>query len=152
MWMQEMSQAEQIRGQKCREVQSRSRCWPLLAAVLMATSVACTQVRVSVGSVPRAEPCEWVREGQSTRADVLRVFGPPDRIERHRVGEVFSYEFSRRMSRSLTLGDPFVTQLILFGFTRTAELTQRFVVMFDRQGIVENVASALPRPSCSSAD
>jgi hypothetical protein len=112
----------------------RSEC-ALLALLGMLLS-GCEVVRVYQGSQLTADPYEWINSGQTTKADVLRVFGPPDLIQRQLDGDVFTYAYLRKDTRTFTIEEPVITDLEFLSYTRIDEKTDRLVVLFDRAGIV----------------
>jgi len=77
--------------------------------------------------------------GKTTKSDVLRDLGPPDRLVRQYDGEVFVYEYIRRNESTLELEEPVFTHLTVFEYTRVNEKNDRMVVFFDRSGIVAGV-------------
>ncbi|GIW40541.1 MAG: hypothetical protein KatS3mg076_1118 [Candidatus Binatia bacterium] len=113
-----------------------SGTWVPLVALALA---ACSIGRVHWGSPLRGDPAE-IREGESTKEDVLRVLGPPDRILHQTDGDVFVYSYVRRNVSSLSLRDPFFTRQFLFGYRRDFEGHDRVVVLFDLVGRVRAVA------------
>lgn len=83
---------------------------------------------------------EGLEPGRSTRADVLRLLGPPDEIfwsreekEGPRYEQAFRYEHD--VSRSTLLF------LVIFGTWRNDTKRDEVVVFFDSAGVVENVSS-----------
>jgi hypothetical protein len=109
--------------------------WVLGAAALLA---GCEITRVYQGSQLRADPNEWIINGQTTKGDVLRVFGPPDRIQRQLDGDIFTYSYMRRDSRRFRLQSPVVTNFQFLSYTRIDEKADRMVVLFDRMGVVSS--------------
>jgi hypothetical protein len=90
------------------------------------------------GSPLRADPSTLV-EGQSVRADVLRLFGPPTRIIHQTNGDAFEYSYERYNYSALKLQDP-ITGVNWFTYTREFENRDRVLVIFDFTGVVRNVA------------
>ena len=108
-----------------------------LAALVLAS--ACTLVRTYSGNeLPPAVDVR-IEAGRSTKADVLRELGPPDRLVRQYDGDVFVYAYIRRNVDTLELSEPVFTRLTIFSYTRTQEKSDRMVVLFDRNGIVTGV-------------
>jgi len=109
-----------------------------LALLLCLTLIgpACTIGRRYVGSEIREDPFENIVVDRSTRGDVLRHFGPPDRILRQTTGDVFIYRFDQRNSTRLSVEESFVTDLELFTWDKVQEKSDRLVVFFDREGVV----------------
>jgi hypothetical protein len=109
-----------------------------LAALAALGLAACTITRDYIGSPLRADPAQEIHPGSTEIADVLRVFGPPDRILRHTTGEVFVYRFQRRNSETLVIEEPVITNFEIFSYSRTREKEDRLVVLFDRDGHVRS--------------
>ena len=67
------------------------RCTSALAALLLLAASGCTLVRTYAGNeLPPVVDAQIVA-GKSTKADVLRDLGPPDRLLRQYDGDVFVY-------------------------------------------------------------
>ena len=113
------------------------RAW--LAAAALALSSACTLVRTYSGNELAPGIEARIVSGQSTKAEVLRDLGPPDRLVRQYDGDVFVYAYIRRNADTLELSEPVFTGLTLFSYTRTQEKSDRMVVLFDRNGVVTGV-------------
>jgi len=114
-----------------------ARALATLAALVLAS--ACTLVRTYSGNeLPPAIDAQ-IEAGRSTKADVLRDLGPPDRLVRQYDGDVFVYAYIRRNADTLELSEPVFTGLTLFSYTRTQEKSDRMVVLFDRNGVVTGV-------------
>jgi outer membrane protein assembly factor BamE (lipoprotein component of BamABCDE complex) len=116
------------------------RCARALASLAaLALASACTLVRTYSGNeLPPAIDAQ-IEAGRSTKADVLRDLGPPDRLVRQYDGDVFVYAYIRRNVDTLELSEPVFTRLTIFSYTRTQEKSDRMVVLFDRNGIVTGV-------------
>ncbi len=98
----------------------------------------CTIGRYYNGVPLRADPSA-LQEGESTRHDVLTVFGPPDRILQNASGDTFIYEYERENYSSFRLQDPII-RFTWFTYTRSLGQRDRLVVVFDLSGIVRGVA------------
>jgi len=98
----------------------------------------CTIGRVYYGSPLRATPAD-LAEGQSTRHDVLRLFGPPTEIMHQTDGDAFVYTYQRYNYSSFHLQDP-ITGINWFTYSRELENRDRLVVFFDFTGVVRSVA------------
>ncbi|HVM95530.1 MAG TPA: hypothetical protein VMT89_04030 [Candidatus Acidoferrales bacterium] len=98
----------------------------------------CTIARYYEGT-PLQGQVASLKEGQSTRSDVLREFGPPTQIMHQTNGEAFVYTYLRWNYSSLHLRDP-ITGINWFTYTREFENRDRLLVVFDFGGIVRNVA------------
>ena len=112
----------------------RTRRAALLA--LAAALGGCTITRVDRGVQIRAEPAEHLVVGRTTKADVLRVFGPPTGVARQYDGDLFVYRFMRRHGEEFQLEEPVVTNVEVFTWSRTREREDRLVILFDRDGVV----------------
>jgi len=110
--------------------------WLLLGLLLTA---GCTTIGRSYRGVPlRGDPSAIV-EGQSTKSDVLRLFGPPDVINHQTTGDAFVYRYRRQNSTQVRVQDP-ITNINWFTYNRLNEQFDRMVVIFDFIGIVRGVA------------
>src|SRR5262245_55128490 len=78
---------------------------PALLIAVFALS-ACEIERVSQGVRLRADPNEWIVNGRTNKSDVLRIFGPPDRIQRQLDGDIFTYSYLRKHAQSFSLEAP----------------------------------------------
>jgi hypothetical protein len=109
-------------------------CW--LAAQ---AATGCIITREYLGNeIPVVADGELV-PGITTKADVLRNVGPPDRIARQYDGDVFVYAYIRRNENSLILSEPVITHLTFFQYIKEQEKSDRLVVMFDRAGVLVSV-------------
>lgn len=86
----------------------------------------------------RGDPSTLV-EGQSTKSDVLRIFGPPVQIMHQTDGDAFVYAYERQNYSSFRLQDP-ITGINWFTYTRQLDNHDRIVVLFDYTGVVRGVA------------
>lgn len=111
----------------------------LAALAALALASACTLVRTYSGNELPPAIDEQVVAGRSTKAEVLRDLGPPDRLVRQYDGDVFVYAYIRRNMDTLELSEPVFTHLTIFSYTRTQEMSDRMVVIFDRNGIVTGI-------------
>ena len=110
-----------------------------LVAVTLAVLVGgCTVGRYYRGVPLRADPSA-LQEGESTRHDVLNVFGPPDRILQNASGDTFIYEYERENYSSFRLQDP-ILRFTWFTYSRSLGQRDRLVVVFDLGGVVRGVA------------
>jgi outer membrane protein assembly factor BamE (lipoprotein component of BamABCDE complex) len=108
----------------------------LCALLVGACLSACTIGRRYTGVEIRDDPTARIQPGSTTRAEVLAIFGPPDRILRQTTGDVFVYRFERRNSTSFTLEEPIVTDMEIFSWNKVQEKSDQLTVFFDREGIV----------------
>lgn len=95
----------------------------------------CTITRSYWGSPLRGDPSAIV-EGRTTKAEVLRMFGPPDKITHQTDGDVFTYTYWRRNYSSFTVQEPVITQQRLFTYARQFDNRDALVVLFDFGGVV----------------
>lgn len=98
----------------------------------------CTIARWYAGVPLRGDPAVLVK-GQSTKGDVLELFGPPTQITHQTDGDAFIYAYDRWNYSSLTVVEPITGQRV-FTYTRGFNNRDRLVVLFDYFGIVRGVA------------
>lgn len=115
---------------------SAGRLACVVALALLSTG--CTVARYYNGVPLRGDPAVVV-EGQSTKGDVLRLFGPPQQITHQTDGDAFVYAYERQNYSSIRLRDP-ITGTTWFTYTRQLGSQDRLVVLFDYTGIVRGVA------------
>lgn len=111
---------------------ARAACALLLALALGG----CTIGRDYVGNELRAVPEQVLRPGETTLAEVLTIFGAPDRIQRRRNGEVFTYRFVRANLSTLELQEPVVTGITFFIYTKRQQKANRLTLFFDDAGVL----------------
>lgn len=111
------------------------RC--IVFIILMLTT-ACTIGRVYVGSELKDNPSEKITSGQTTKSQVLEIFGAPDLIQRQHDGDVFVYMYMRRNYSKLAIQEPVVTHLQIFNYSNIQEKKDNLVILFDREGVVKN--------------
>lgn len=99
-------------------------------------AAACTIGRKYVGSEILEGPAERIHVGRTTRAEVLEVFGPPDRILRQAIGDVFVYRFDRTNTTTFTVEEPVITNIQIFSWSKVQEKSDRLTIFFDRAGVV----------------
>ena len=111
------------------------------ALALLAGSLACgcTIVRTYVGNELPAISDGQLVPGTTTKADVLRQLGPPDRLVRQYEGDVFVYAYVRRNENSIEISEPVFTKLLIFSYTKEQEKSDRMVLLFDRAGTLTGV-------------
>ena len=111
----------------------------LVIGCLTATAAAgCTIGRYYTGVPLRGEPSALV-EGESTRSDVLRLFGPPTEITHQPSGDAFVYRYQQENTSTLRLQDP-VTGVNWFTYSRDLNQRDTLVVIFDFTGVVRSYA------------
>ena len=111
--------------------------WMVSLALLAA---GCTIGRAYIGAPLRADPAVLV-EGQSTKADVLRTFGPPMQVTHQTDGDAFMYRYARQNSSSFSVQEPITGQRV-FTYSRQLENHDTLIVLFDVAGVVRHVAVA----------
>lgn len=117
----------------------RTRSWRfLILAVAGWATAGCTIARTYNGTPLRGR-VENIVAGRSTRADVLREFGPPTQIFHQTNGDAFVYTYERLNYSSFRLRDP-ITGTNWFTYTRRFENRDRLLVVFDFDGVVRDVA------------
>ena len=80
-------------------------------------------------------------KGESTKADVLQVFGPPTQITHQTDGDAFVYAYDRWNYSAIILAEPIFTGQRIFTYTREFDNRDRLVVLFDFYGVVRGVAA-----------
>ena len=111
----------------------------LVAAAALALSPGCLIARTYVGNEVAADSERKLVPGTTTKAEVLRELGPPDRLVRQYEGDVFVYAYVRKNTETFELSEPVFTHLRVFSYTKDEEKSDRLVVLFDRAGIVTGV-------------
>jgi len=126
-------------GSGCR---TRSVLASTLVVLVLSTAAACSIVRSTRGSPLRAVPAEHLVLGETTKADVLRIFGPPTGIVRQFDGALFVYSRAKRHKDTLRLEEPVFTGIEVFSYTRSDTREDRLVVQFDAEGVVRSFGYA----------
>ena len=98
----------------------------------------CTIARWYSGVPLRADPAVLVK-GESTKSDVLQLFGAPTHIMHQTDGDTFLYSYDRWNYSSLTLAEPITGQRV-FTYSRGFNNRDRLVVLFDYFGVVRGIA------------
>ena len=97
-------------------------------ALALGLGSGCTIGRTYAGAEIREEPAVRIEAGRTSRAEVLQVFGPPDRILRRANGDVFVYLFERTNEQMLAEGkQPAVAESLLLGITKASLSTESFI-------------------------
>jgi outer membrane protein assembly factor BamE (lipoprotein component of BamABCDE complex) len=118
--------------------QRRKLGLPVWAVAMALLCTGCTIGRVYRGAPLRGDPTLLV-EGKSTKSDVLRLLGPPERITHQTDGDAFVYAYDRQNFSSITIQEPFTGQLVL-KYNRLHHNRDLLVVLFDFGGTVRAVA------------
>jgi len=98
----------------------------------------CSIGRVYRGSEIRADPKESITVGTTTKAQILRVFGPPDWIQKQFDGDIFVYAYTRKNSSTLTLEEPFFTNITFFTFNRVQQKRDSLIILFGKDGVIKD--------------
>jgi outer membrane protein assembly factor BamE (lipoprotein component of BamABCDE complex) len=109
-----------------------------LTCLLILTVCGCSIGRVYRGSEIRADPKERIVVGITTKAETLRVFGPPDWIQKQFDGDIFVYAYTRKNSSTLTLEEPVFTNITFFTFNRVQEKRDSLIILFGKNGVVKD--------------
>ena len=107
-------------------------------ALLMFLTCSCSIGRVYIGSEIKQDPREKIKIGSTTKSEILGFFGPPERIQKQYDGDIFVYAYLRKNSSKLTIEEPYLTNLVLFQYTRVQQKKDGLVILFDKDGIVKN--------------
>jgi len=113
----------------------------LCIALLCCASLGCVLSQSTEGTGINDDQVGAIVPGSSTRADVVRVLGAPDKIiysnREHDalVERAFEYDRSRRKTTYFTV--------ILFSAARSDTNADRVVVFFDDAGVVEDIGVRL---------
>jgi len=112
-----------------------------LAALACCAGLGCVLSQTTDGTPLDGSQIDALHVGQSTRADVVRLFGAPDDIIYSNlahdalVERAFRYRRTRRKTTFFSM--------ILFSTSRSDSNGDHLVVFFDDQGVVQDVASRL---------
>ena len=112
-----------------------------LALVMGLAGQGCVLSQATEGTGISDEQVARIEPGTSTRADVTRILGAPDRIiysnETHDplFERVFEYDRTRRRTTFFTV--------ILFSTARSDSNADRVMVFFDDDGVVEDIGVRL---------
>ncbi len=109
-----------------------------LAVLLIIAVCSCSIGRVYMGSEIKENPRERIVVGSTTKSEILKIFGPPVRVQRQYDGDIFIYAYLRKNSSTLTLEEPFVTNLTFFTYTRIQQKEDNLVILFDQGGVVKS--------------
>ena len=115
------------------------KAWTALAgAAAFLLLSGCTIARYYTGNPLRDAPTHLV-EGQSTKHDVLQLFGPPTQITHQTNGDAFVYTYEQYNYSSFQVRDP-ILGYTWFTYTRQHDNRDRLLVLFDFTGVVRDVA------------
>ena len=96
-----------------------------IGCILLMLITGCTIGRVYVGSELQYNPSEKIVSGQTTKSQVLEMFGAPDLIQRQHDGDVFVYVYLRRNYSKLAIQEPVVTHIQIFTYSNIQEKKDR---------------------------
>jgi hypothetical protein len=108
-----------------------------LAVALALACGACTIGREYVGNTFRSDPGVVLKPGQTTIAQVLELFGAPERIQRRRTGDILIYRFARQNTSELEIRTPSigpVPSYRFFTYTKRQLKANRLTLFFDDSG------------------
>ena len=117
---------------------------PRLALCLgLLSTPACVLANTTDGIAIPPDPVEQIVPGESTRADVTRLLGPPDEIvySNRKLDPLFeqAYRYRRRKTKQTALF------LLVFSTFRSDTRYDQVMVFFDESGVVEHVGVQLER-------
>jgi hypothetical protein len=108
-----------------------------LAVALALACGACTIGRDYVGNALRSDPAVVLKPGQTTVAQVLDLFGAPEKIQRRRHGDILIYRFVRQNTSELQIRTPsigVVPSYRFFTYTKRQLKADRLTLFFDDDG------------------
>jgi hypothetical protein len=105
-----------------------------LALIAAFACGACTIGRDYIGNELRANPKDVLRPGATTLAQVMEMFGAPDKIQRRHNGDVLIYRFVRGNRTELELEEPVITGITFFTYTKKQLKANRLTLFFDDSG------------------
>jgi hypothetical protein len=114
------------------------RASAIACVVLGLLASACTIGRWYVGSPLLEDPHRVLVVGHTPKAEVLARLGPPNRILRHKSGDVFVYHHDQRNSSAVEIREPVVTRMTLFQWEKVQDKSDRLMVFFDTAGVVSS--------------
>jgi outer membrane protein assembly factor BamE (lipoprotein component of BamABCDE complex) len=120
---------------RCGAVKTRSLQRLLSLSFFLLLTTGCAFIRGNYGEEVNAADLSAIKKGVSTRADVADVLGAPDRIVEANGREIFHY-FHYDMKSG--------TVLVL---SRTNVKSDDVFVLFDKNGVVEDLVAGKKRPT-----
>ena len=109
-----------------------------LTVLLIITVCSCSIGRVYMGTEIKDDPRERIVIGSTTKSEILKIFGPPVRVQRQYDGDLFIYAYLRKNSSKLTLEESVLTNITLFTYTRIQQKKDSLVILFDKDGVVKS--------------
>jgi len=119
------------------ERRSYSRILALMVLSII-TVCSCRIGRVYIGSEIKDDPRERVVIGATTKSEILKIFGPPYRVQKQYDGDIFVYDYFRKNSTRLTLEEPVFTNITFFEFKRIQQKRDSLVILCDKDGVVKS--------------
>ncbi|MEX5218241.1 MAG: outer membrane protein assembly factor BamE [Nitrospiraceae bacterium] len=107
-----------------------SLCW----LMILMLSTGCAFIRGNYGEEVRQGDISAIKKGASTRTDVADLLGAPDRIVEANGREIFHYFRYDMKSGTVVI------------FSRTNVKSDDVFVIFDKNGVVEEVVAGKKRP------
>jgi len=113
--------------------------WRGIVLIAMAWCTAgCTIGRYYTNTPLIGDPSALV-QGESTKSDVLRLFGPPTTVTHQTNGDTFTYSYEQLNTSTLQVRDP-VIGYNWFTYNRQIDRRDTLMVLFDFTGIVRSYA------------
>ncbi len=98
----------------------------------------CSIGRVYMGSEIKENPRERIVIGSTTKSEILEIFGPPEHVQSQYDGDLFIYAYLRKNSSTLTLAEPFITNISIFKYNRIQQKRDSLIILFDKNGVVKS--------------
>jgi hypothetical protein len=112
-----------------------------LAAMALALACsACTIGRAYVGNTLRSDPEVVLKPGETTMAQVLEMFGAPERIQRRRGGDILIYRCVQQNTSELEIRTPsigVVPSYRFFTYSKRQLKSDRLTLFFDDDGTLD---------------
>ncbi len=112
----------------------------VLVALLALACGACTIGRAYVGNALRSDPEVVLKPGETTIAQVLEMFGAPERIQRRRGGDILIYRFVQQNTSELEIRTPsigVVPSYRFFTYSKRQLKADRLTLFFDDDGTLD---------------
>jgi outer membrane protein assembly factor BamE (lipoprotein component of BamABCDE complex) len=117
------------------QVLSRRGAGSAILALLLATQLGGCVRTVSERGVPptwRSMSEDSLVRGETTRAELLALLGPPSQVITHGAGEIFYYLHEEASTRGLIL--------VVYNTSETDTRYDRAIFFFDAQGVLQDYA------------
>jgi len=109
-----------------------------LMVLLMILTWGCTIGRIYMGSEIREDPKDKIKIGETTKGQILEIFGPPQRVQTQFDGDIFVYAYLRKNSSKLTIEEPYITNISIFTYTKIQQKIDSLIILFNKDGVVKN--------------